>query len=147
MKTPRTCGDPGCCATHYAKAHCKKHYTQIARHGKLTPERERGVQLVCAAEACRQRGRFSRQEAIRGYCKKHARQILLHGRLAPEREHEMGHTGCAKPGCPAPHRAKGYCIAHYNAARWQLLKAKAAKLDRIEREALQARSKSNLRAR
>lgn len=122
------CSVRGCEAKHYAKGYCKKHYTQVLRHGRLTPERERGVVRVCAVEGC------SRTDTIGKYCRKHARQIRVHGRLTPEREHQMGNQGCSVPGCNEPHRAKGYCVKHYNQMRWQRIKQQLELAKELERE-------------
>ena len=112
----RVCSVDNCPARHYAKDFCKKHYAQVLRHGKLTPERERGAVRVCLAEGC------NRVDTIRWYCRKHARQIRVHGRLTPDREHVMGFEGCRVPRCSHPHRAKGFCAKHYNQDRWRRLK-------------------------
>jgi hypothetical protein len=112
----RRCSVSGCQARHYAKEYCKKHYTQVLRHGKLTPDRERGVVRVCKVDGC------ERTDTIQWYCRKHARQLRVHGRLTPEREHIMGFEGCRVPKCNEPHRAKGYCAKHYNQDRWRRLK-------------------------
>jgi hypothetical protein len=112
----RKCTVGNCQARHYAKDYCKKHYAQVLRHGKLTPERERGAVRVCLAEGC------NRTDTIRWYCRKHARQIRVHGRLTPDREHVMGYEGCRVSRCHEPHRAKGFCAKHYNQDRWRRLK-------------------------
>lgn len=112
----KACRLEGCRSRHYAKAYCKKHYTQVLRHGRLTPERERGVIRICKAPGC------SETDTIRYYCRKHARQIRVHGRLTPEREHNMNNEGCSEDGCSGAHRAKGLCAKHYNQRRWQRIK-------------------------
>jgi len=127
----RGCAVRECSAKHYAKAYCKKHYTQIARHNRLTPERERGVVRVCLVEHC------GRTDTVGQYCRKHARQIRVHGRLTPEREHQMGNQGCGVTGCPNEHRARGYCVKHYNQMRWQRIKDQLARYRELE--ALHAR--------
>jgi hypothetical protein len=113
----RGCNIENCITRHYAKGFCKKHYTQVLRHGRLTPERERGVVRICKAAACNE------TDTIRYYCRKHARQIRVHGRLTPEREHNMNNDGCTVEGCREPHRAKGYCARHYNQQRWCKIKS------------------------
>jgi len=113
----RTCTAPNCKKRHYAKDYCKAHYAQVLRHGKLTPERERGAIRVCLVEDC------GRTDTIRWYCRKHARQIRVHGKLTPDREHVMGHEGCRVPRCKEPHRAKGFCAKHYNQQQWAAKKA------------------------
>jgi hypothetical protein len=117
----RVCLLDSCVSRHYAKGFCKKHYTQVLRHGRLTPERERGVVRVCKAVGCVE------TDTIRFYCRKHARQIRVHGRLTPEREHNMDNEGCSMPGCDESHRAKSLCARHYNQARWRRIKAQRAR--------------------
>lgn len=128
----RRCGVDACASRHYARDLCKKHYTQILRHGKLTPERERGIVRVCRVKGC------GRTDTINWYCRKHARQIRVHGRLTPEREHLMGFEGCRAPGCDAAHRARGYCAKHYNQQRWRRLKADRSRGKRRAPERAQA---------
>ncbi len=125
-RKPRKCLAASCEAKHYAKGYCKKHYTQISRHGRLTPERERGVVRVCVAAGC------GRTDTVGQYCRKHARQMRTHGRLTPEREHQMGNTGCRVRGCPNKHRAKGYCVKHYNQTRWQRIKRTLQRMRELE---------------
>lgn len=107
----KKCSVENCTGRHYANSYCKRHYAQVLRHGRLTPERERGEVRVCKAEDC------GRTDTIKWYCRKHARQLRVHGRLTPEREHVVGRQGCAIDDCDLPHRAKGLCAKHYNAHR------------------------------
>ena len=136
LRQPRTCSAENCQARHYANDLCKKHYAQVARYGRLTPERERGTVRVCLAEGC------GRTDTIRFHCRKHARQVRVHGRLTPEREHHMGSVGCMVRGCKEPHRAKGLCAVHYNTDRWKRLNA-----DRKNRRSLRKGSTQRRRAR
>lgn len=109
----RKCGAKKCDREHYARGVCKAHYTQVMRHGRLTPERERNGPRPCAAPRCERRGE------LKGYCRKHARQVRLHGKLTPHLEHAVGvYEHCTVRGCREEHRAKGLCVVHYNAARW-----------------------------
>lgn len=117
----RKCGAADCEARHYANDHCKKHYTQVLRHGKLTPDRERGIVRLCKVKDC------GRTDTVRFYCRKHARQLRVHKRLTPEREHLMGFPGCTVVGCKEDHRARGLCALHYNMDRWIKIKAARAK--------------------
>jgi len=110
---PKYCKADDCEGRHYAKGYCKKHYTQVSKHGALTPDRERNAPRECKVPSC------GRTDTIRWYCRKHYRQMKRYGRLTPEREHVMGHKGCKKTGCPEPHRANGYCARHYNQERWR----------------------------
>jgi hypothetical protein len=117
----RVCAVASCKSRHYAKGWCKKHYAQVLRHGKLTPEKERGAIRICLAGGC------GRTDTINWYCRKHARQMRVHGRLTPEREHLMGIEGCRVKGCKEPYRARGFCAKHYNKNRWQAMKAEKRK--------------------
>jgi hypothetical protein len=116
------CKAPGCDRGHYGLGYCKKHYTQVLRYGRLTPERERGnIQIrTCSAEGCDRRARLV------GYCRKHARQMKKYGRLTPELEQVRGITTCQVAGCTNKHRSKGKCAFHYNQERW-LRQKEAAK--------------------
>ncbi len=117
----KRCSVRACPQRHYGKGFCKKHYTQLTRHGKLTPDRERGRLHSCSSPGCDKPGNVGRNGT---YCKKHAHQVRKHGQLTPGREHAYGvHQKCSHPGCTQPHRAKGYCTKHYNAARWKKIKA------------------------
>lgn len=127
-KYPPICSVPDCGLIHYAKGYCKKHNTQVSRHGRLTPERERNVVRTCKVEKC------GRHDVTTDLCKKHARQVRIHGRLTPEREHIMGNVGCIVVGCKKPHRSKGYCTKHYNQMRWQKIASKIKKLEEIEKK-------------
>lgn len=102
------CSVESCGREVYATGHCKRHYMQILRHGKLTPEREHGRAAPCGSSSCQQKA------CVRGYCRKHARQIDLYGRLTPEREYMLGVKHCTEANCSEPVRAKGLCARHYN---------------------------------
>jgi len=88
--------------------HCPRHYQQIRRHGRLTPEREYGHrQGKCKAEGCDQ------AEIARGHCFRHYQQVRRYGRLTPERERIYGRTKCQVATCQERHAARGYCKKHY----------------------------------
>ena len=88
--------------------YCAKHYQQIRRFGRLTPEREYQRQgPECLAPGCH------RRPTAKGYCCRHYQQRRRHGRLTPERERLYGRKGCQVPGCTRPHAARGYCKVHY----------------------------------
>jgi len=112
------CTADDCLARYYARGFCKKHYAQTLRHGRLTPELERGLVRTCPATGC---GRTSDDHDFVGdHCRKHARQIELFGRLAPETERVFGVRRCtASRRCREPVRAKGLCASHYNKRRWK----------------------------
>ena len=104
----RRCSVPGCTRQHYAKGYCKRHYTQVSRHGSVRKGRGDRAVRICKVPRC------GRTDTVKGYCRKHARQIEVHGRLTPERERLVGFTGCRIRGCDRRHRAKGLCAKHYN---------------------------------
>ena len=88
--------------------YCPRHYQQVRRHGRLTPEREYGHrQGLCKAEDC------SQAEVARGFCFRHYQQVRRYGRLTPERERVYGRTTCQMANCPERHAARGYCKKHY----------------------------------
>lgn len=131
----RRCSVEGCKQKHYAKDWCKKHYSQVARHGRLVPETERGLKRPCTAPGCTKEDgtMVEYNDELRALCTRHRRQYKDHGRLTPEREHAWGvHDGCLERGCDAPHRAKGYCRKHYNQRRWLRIKEGLKKLKMIE---------------
>jgi len=112
----RHCSAELCSHDFYAKGYCKRHYTQILRHGRLTPERERGNDKTCSAATCDRKAK-----GYLPYCRKHARQIKRHGRLTPEREKQYGNTGCLVSGCRWGHRSRGLCTKHYAKARYRYI--------------------------
>ena len=88
--------------------YCPKHYQQLRRHGRLTPEREyakRGE--ACSVENC------SEAPIAKGYCFRHYQQVRRYGRLTPEREREYGRSTCQVPGCTDKHSSRGFCKRHY----------------------------------
>ena len=105
----RICQAPGCERLALTRGYCPRHYQQIRRCGRLTPEREYSHRNErCGVEHCQA------PQVAKGYCFRHYQQIRRHGQLTPEREHIWGRTGCQIPGCPNPHSARGYCRKHYN---------------------------------
>lgn len=119
-KPQRTCSVAGCTAAHVSKGLCRRHRSQVERHGRLTPELERRPR-PCLAPTC-----DGRRAELGPYCRKHARQERLHGRLTPERERVVGWVGCVVDGCDGKHRAKKLCARHYHAARCRRKKAARA---------------------
>jgi len=113
----KRCSVRGCAQGHYGKGFCKKHYTQLERHGRLTLERERGSDRHCSTPKCRGRGAHRRLGGGYHCAKCHAKN-KAEGKsdAAPRQE-------CSVRGCDSPHRAKGFCTKHYNAARWRRIKA------------------------
>ena len=61
--------------------YCPRHYQQVRRHGRLTPERERVYgRTTCQIANCPER------HAARGYCKKHYMQEFYLPRQAVQLE-------------------------------------------------------------
>ena len=88
--------------------YCPRHYQQIRRHGRLTPEREyatRGQQ--CQVEGCQ------KSQIAKGLCFRHYQQKRRYGRLTPERERAYGRIGCQVIGCEEAHSSRGFCKRHY----------------------------------
>ena len=88
--------------------YCPRHYQQVRRHGRLTPEHEYGHrQGSCQAQGCDQ------AEVARGFCFRHYQQVRRYGRLTPERERVYGRTAWQVATCQEKHAARGYCRKHY----------------------------------
>jgi hypothetical protein len=88
--------------------YCPRHYQQMRRHGRLTPEREYGHRSgTCCVGGCQH------AEVARSYCFRHYQQVRRYGRLTPERERSYGRTDCQISGCNGRHAARGLCKKHY----------------------------------
>ncbi len=88
--------------------YCPRHYQQMRRHGRLTPEREykkRGIH--CNVPSCQE------PQIAKEYCFRHYQQLRRYGRLTPERERIYGRQHCQIPGCAEKHASRGYCKKHY----------------------------------
>jgi len=105
----KICKSESCDRQAQTAGFCPKHYQQIKKYGRLTPEREYQPQLnaTCKVEDC------GHIPIAKGYCYRHYQQIRRHGRLTPERERIYGRTHCQVPGCENRHTARGYCRCHY----------------------------------
>ncbi len=102
------CRAPGCGRELRTSGYCPKHYQQMRRHGRLTPEREyRSRGVTCGVDEC------VRPQIAKGLCFRHYQQIRRYGRLTPERERAYGRTECAVPECGEPHSSRGFCKRHY----------------------------------
>lgn len=103
------CSAPNCDKYARTSGMCPRHYQQVRRHGRLTPELEyqsRGNQ--CDAKDCEE------LPVASGHCARHYQQIRRYGRLTPERERNFNPMpSCMIPGCDAKHAARGYCKKHY----------------------------------
>jgi len=61
-----SCAAPNCERKSVIISHCHKHYMQIRRHGKLTPEKEHTPQIgLCNVPSC------IRNKVTKGYCGSH----------------------------------------------------------------------------
>ncbi len=88
--------------------YCPRHYQQVRRHGRLTPEREYGKRgSGCLVDGC------AEEQVARGYCFRHYQQVRRYGRLTPERERIYGRKLCKIIGCEEKHSSRGYCKKHY----------------------------------
>lgn len=80
----KTCFAPDCDNQAVSTGYCPRHYQQIRRCGRLTPEREYLIsvskQRQCSVSSC------DTLQVSKGFCHRHYRQISRHGRLTPERE-------------------------------------------------------------
>jgi len=103
------CSAPNCDKYARTTGMCPRHYQQVRRYGRLTPELEyqsRGKQ--CAVKECEE------LPVARGHCVRHYQQVRRYGRLTPERERNFNtKPSCMIPGCDAKHAARGYCKKHY----------------------------------
>ncbi len=103
------CSAPNCDQYARTTGMCPRHYQQVRRYGRLTPELEyqsRGKQ--CAAKDCQE------LPVARGHCVRHYQQVRRYGRLTPERERDFDRmTSCQIPNCNGKHAARGYCKKHY----------------------------------
>ena len=106
MKTKIECAEPNCDKDAETGGYCPKHYQQVRRHGRLTPEWEYAPAGVC--RAC------GNKAIAKNLCMRHYQQVRRYGRLTPEREsRHVRHTGCKVPGCKEPHSSRGFCARHY----------------------------------
>ena len=102
------CRAQGCNREARTGGCCPRHYQQMRRHGRLTPEREyQKREAHCQVEGCLE------SQIAKGYCFRHYQQIRRYGRLTPERERIYGRKGCSVPGCDGEHSSQGYCKRHY----------------------------------
>ena len=102
------CRAEDCDAEVRTAGFCPRHYQQIRRHGRLTPEREYSKRNgSCGVEGC------DEGQVAKGYCFRHYQQVRRYGRLTPERERIYGRTACKYPGCCERHSSRGYCKKHY----------------------------------
>lgn len=118
------CNAEGCDKPARTAGYCPRHYQQVRRHGRLTPEREyhrRNGQ--CQVNDC------NGPEIAKGLCFRHYQQKRRYGRLTPERERIYGRQSCAVENCTAPHAARGYCKRHYM-THYYLPKCDASTVDR-----------------
>jgi len=102
------CKADGCGAEARTAGLCPRHYQQMRRHGRLTPEREYGKRgECCLVDGCRE------EQVAKGYCFRHYQQVRRYGRLTPERERVYGRKACSVPGCEEKHSSRGFCKKHY----------------------------------
>jgi hypothetical protein len=100
---PRTCGEPGCPRSVYARGWCELHYRRWRRNGSPT----RGhAPTACAVAGC------DNQAKSRGWCHAHYQRWRTHGDvLADVPVRQRGR--CAATDCDRSSYARGYCNTHY----------------------------------
>ena len=87
---------------------CPRHYQQVRRHGRLTPEWEYQKRSgECRVGIC------DEAQVAKGYCFRHYQQMRCYGRHTPERERVYGRTSCKLVDCHGRHSWRGYCKKHY----------------------------------
>ena len=114
------CGIAGCPKDQYSRGMCQMHYRRVLRTGDPGPAQPRGEQIiVCKALDC------DHPAEAKGYCHGHYLRLLRNGRtdetpLRSRRKRDLGkdelrgiRRPCSVPDCDRPHKAKGYCAAHY----------------------------------
>ena len=102
------CRAEACDAEARTAGFCPRHYQQIRRHGRLTPEREyRKRSGDCRVIDCNE------GQIAKGYCFRHYQQVRRYGRLTPERERVYGCKTCQVLSCLERHSSRGFCKKHY----------------------------------
>ena len=105
MSQPKKiCSVDGCDIQSRTRGYCARHYKQILRHERLTPDREH--RTWCRIEGC------DKPHKARGYCSSHYIELISHG--------EISNNGKIRtPFCPIfecnkkPFK-KGLCKQHYD---------------------------------
>lgn len=105
------CRVPDCERTAQTAGYCPRHYQQVRRHGRLTPELEYRARQQSGPILCQVPG-WEEKSVARSYCARHYQQIRRHGRLTQERERAYGRKTCQVRGCRDKHVARGYCRKH-----------------------------------
>ena len=103
MGAGRTCAASSCDKPARAKGYCSRHYKQLQRHGRLTPEKEHRDK--CLVSGC------DRPHKARGYCAAHYKQLTVHGKIIRRRQNKD--RKCYLIDCNNPARAKGLCNTHH----------------------------------
>ena len=79
------CIAPGCERRREVAGYCAKHYQQVRRHGRLTPEREYGrLGAHCRAEDCQE------TPVAKGYCMRHYQQMRRSGPVQAGKNRQAG---------------------------------------------------------
>jgi len=74
----QTCKAPNCDRLVVSRGYCGKHYQQIRKHGRLTPEKEHRRIKNCMADGC------NNKVYTHGYCKKHYIYMNSKGYISPK---------------------------------------------------------------
>ena len=102
------CRAPGCYESVHGDNYCKRHGMQIKKHGRLTPESDRGknrVHTKCRETDCH-------AIVYKGnYCEAH--YILKYSGHLPKGLSNIRHK-CKERNCYALQFHEGYCRYHYS---------------------------------
>jgi len=103
QSNPSVCNAEGCNNLSRSLGLCPKHYKQVLRHGRLTPDREHRT-------GCRINGCGNTHKA-RGYCAKHYKELMGRGRI--ENNGHIKDPFCSLSDCNNIPARRGLCEEHY----------------------------------
>jgi len=99
----RACCADGCRVPSRSKGYCARHYKQLLRHGRLTPDREQ-------RKGCRINGCGNDHKA-RGYCSKHYKELMARGCIS--NNGKIKEPFCWVSSCQNDPGERGLCDEHY----------------------------------
>jgi len=98
----RKCRARGCDREARVRNLCAKHYMQVLRHGRLTPNTRREGCLVIGCK---------NKHVARGYCQKHYKQLTRYGKISGEKQAIK--KLCAVVNCNKKVWSRGLCNKHH----------------------------------